>query len=85
MGIYCEDCDILLDTEVIPIDADNHTGDTYRKVIVEATEDDEVLMGIYCQDCDALLGTEIITPPIETLSFMLHRWYSKTSAWYGTF
>jgi len=61
MGIYCEGCDELLDTEEIAINADNHADyDTYEEVITAATCTDPGQMGIYCEGCDELLDTEEI-------------------------
>jgi streptogramin lyase len=60
MGIYCEDCDVLLNTETIALDAENHAGDIYKAVITAATCATEGIIGIYCEDCDALLGSEEI-------------------------
>ena len=60
MGIYCKDCNDLLDTEEIAINATNHVGDTYKDVITAATCEIAGIMGIYCSDCDALLDTEEI-------------------------
>gem|GEM_PF-3178515 len=51
-------------TEEIAIDPDNHDGETYEKVITDATCDTAGEMGTYCEDCDALLGiTKIAIDP----------------------
>ena len=61
-GVMTFTCSICGDTstEIIPIDPDNHTGDTYDVVQVEATCAAPGLRNIYCDDCDALLRTEAI-------------------------
>ena len=63
LGIYCEDCDILLFTELIAIDSENHTGNTHKDIVTAATCCAEGVLGIYCSDCNTLLDLEVI--PID--------------------